>query len=462
MALTPGTTLGPYEVLSAIGAGGMGEVYKARDTKLDGTVAVKVLPEAVAGTDADSSLWIRTVRHTIRPAGVVLLLALPSLAQAQVSNRAEIDTYLQQAVETTKIPGLVALVVDKDHVIYSAAVGRRNVVDDEAMTMNTIFHLASMTKPVATAAIMMLVEEGTLKLDDPISKYVPGFANREVIEQFDVTDGSYSTRPATGVVTIRHLLSHSSGLAYAFANDIVAQLSGDGAPANDLPLVFDPGAGWTYARGIGIVATVLERIEGRGLDSFIRERIFEPLGMRDTSYIVPAAKHDRVVTKHRPDDGVLVESPRPVDIRSAVSGNGGLYGTAGDYAKFMQLFLNDGVTPSGTRLLSVESIRVMGQNQLGSVRVSLQDEPLPDLARAFPVGAGRDGFGLGFQITGQHSDRHMRAPGSMSWAGIFNTEFWIDPTASIGAVLLMQYLPFYDADAIETLAGFERRLYAGL
>jgi CubicO group peptidase (beta-lactamase class C family) len=392
---------------------------------------------------------------------LVVLLALPGLAQAQFSNRTEIDAYLQQAVQETQIPGLVALAVDKEQVIYTAAVGRRNVVGGEQMTMDTIFNLASMTKPIAATAIMMLVEEGRLDLDDPLSKYLPAFADREVIDQFDATDGSYTTRPVTGAVTLRHLLSHSSGLAYGFASNIVAQLTGVSGSANDLPLVHDPGAGWTYAGGIGIVARVLERLEGRGLDSFIRERIFDPLGMDDTSYIVPAAKHGRVVTVHQSEDGVLVEIPRPPDIRSTVSGDGGLFGTAADYAKFIQLFLNDGVTPEGERLLSVESIRMMGEDQLGAVRVSLQDEPMPDRARAFPVGAGRDGFGLGFQVTGEHSDRHTRPPGSMSWAGIYNTEFWIDPAAGMGAVLLMQYLPFYDADAIETLAGFESLLYAG-
>ena len=393
---------------------------------------------------------------------VVLLFTLPNLGLTQVSNRAEIDRYLQKAVDETKVPGLVALAVDRDRVIYEAAVGQRSVTGGESMAMDTIFNLASMTKPVAATAIMMLVEEGTLSLDDPISKYVPEFANREVIEHFEASDGSYTTRPAARAVTIRHLLSHSSGLAYGFGNDIVAQLSGGFVAANDLPLLYDPGAEWTYAGGIGIVATVLERIEGRGLDSFIRERIFEPLGIHDTSYIVPAAKHGRVVTAHRPENGVLVETPRPVDIRAPVSGDGGLYGTAGDYGRFIQLFLNGGVTPTGVRLLSTESIRLMGQNQLGSVRVSLQDEPLPDLSRVFPLGAGRDGFGLGFQITGEHDDVHVRMPGSMSWAGLFNTEFWIDPAAGIGAVLLMQYLPFYDKDAIDTLQGFERRLYRGL
>ena len=148
------------------------------------------------------------MRHTIRLVGVVLLFALPGLTHAQVSGQAEIDTYLQQAVQNTQIPGLVALAVDKDHVIYSTAVGRRNVAGDEPTTLNTIFRLASMTKPVAATAIMMLVEKGVLSLDDPISTYVPEFANREVIEQFDVTDCIrrllWSNQQSRGVVSETH------------------------------------------------------------------------------------------------------------------------------------------------------------------------------------------------------------------------------------------------------------------
>jgi CubicO group peptidase (beta-lactamase class C family) len=161
-------------------------------------------------------------------------------------------------------------------------------------------------------------------------------------------------------------------------------------------------------------------------------------------------------------DGALVESPVPETVRSGVSGDGGLYSTAGDYVKFIQMILNDGAAPDGTELLSRRSVRILTSNHLGDVRVSLQDEPTPELARAFPLGAGRDGFGLGFQVTGEHDDPDMRQPGSLSWAGIFNTEFWIDPETGIGAVLMMQYLPFYDAAAIETLTGFERRLYENL
>ena len=392
------------------------------------------------------------------------LAALSLAAQAQLRNATEIDAYLEQTVATTEIPGIVALVVDGDEVLYSAAVGQRNVAENEPMSLDTLFNIASMTKPIAATAIMMLVEEGKLDLDDPISKYVPEFAGKPVIATFDMTDGSFTTRPAAREVLIRDLMSHSSGLAYGFANEKIARLTA-GNPAADpagLPLLYDPGTAWSYAGGIGIVAKVLEHITGVTLDAFLDERIFRPLGMTDTAYVVPRGKNGRVVTVHRMTEQGLVEAPVPDEVRSDVSGDGGLTSTAPDYAKFIRLFLNGGVAPDGTRLLKKRTIRLMGENQLGDVRVSRQDEPLPLLSRAFPLGAGRDGFGIGFQITGAHSDPAIRRPGSMSWAGIFNTQFWIDPESGIGAVLLMQYLPFYDDDAIAALEGFERRVYAGL
>jgi CubicO group peptidase (beta-lactamase class C family) len=394
---------------------------------------------------------------------VYLLFALPLFSQVRLSNPAEIAQYLEQAVETAKIPGLVALAVDKEGEVFEYAYGMQDVAAGKRMQTDTIFRIASMTKPVAATAIMMLVEEGKLNLDDPVSKYVPEFAERGVLENFNAADGSYTTRPPSKPATIRHLLSHSSGLAYGFTSNVAYQLSQQPSPPNPMPLMFDPGARWNYANGISIVGKVLERIEGKGLDAFLEERIFGPLGMRDTSFVVPPAKNQRVATVHRPDaDGELIEDRNPAEIRSGVSGDGGLHSTAPDYAKFIQMVLNGGVTPDGVRLISERSLRVMGQNQLGDVKVSLQQEPQPNLARAFPQGAGRDGFGLGYQVTGPHDRADMRAPGSMSWAGIFNTEFWIDPVRGIGGVLLMQYLPFYDAEAIEVLNGFEKRLYEGL
>lgn len=393
----------------------------------------------------------------------VLLGALSLTAQGQLNNSAAIDDYLEQAVLSTKIPGVVALVIDNESVLYGAAFGQQNVAAEIAMSMDTIFRIASMTKPVAATAVMMLVEDGKLDLDDPIAKYVPEFGDKPVLANFESVDGSYTTRPPEHQITLRDLMSHSSGLAYGFSNATVYKLSGNQAFGDNpgLPLMYDPGTAWSYASGIKIVANVLETVTGQTLDVFLAERIFGPLGMTDTAYLVPAQKISRVATVHRMTEEGLVEVPVPEEPRSDVSGDAGLYSTASDYAKFIQLFLNKGVTPGGTRVLEEKTVRIMGENQLGDVRVSLQDEPTPLVARAFPLGAGRDGFGLGFQVTGQHDDPAVRSPGSLSWAGILNTEFWIDRKAGIGAVLLMQYLPFYDADAIATLSGFEQRVYEG-
>lgn len=341
-------------------------------------------------------------------------------AQRQLTNSAAIDSFLEQAILKTKIPGVVALVIDNENVLYSAAFGKQNVMAEIPMSMDTLFNIASMTKPVAATAIMMLVEEGKLDLDDPISKYVPMFGGKTVISTFKDEDGAYTTRPARQEITLRNLMSHSSGLAYGFASTTVFRLNGGNAFA---------------------------------------ERIFEPLGMIDTTYVVPPGNVGRVATIHSMTDQGLVEAPVPDEVRSSVSGDYGLYSTAPDYARFIQLFLNNGFAPDGTRLLQEETVRIMGENQLGDGRVSLQDEPSPSIARAFPLGAGRDGFGVGFQVTGQHENSKIRLPGSMSWAGLFNTQFWIDRKAGIGAVLLMQYLPFYDEDAIVTLSGFEQRVY---
>ena len=400
-------------------------------------------------------------RYSLRILGLFLLTAASHAAE--LSDPADIESYLAGELASRGIPGIVALVVDEDDVLYVSAHGRRDVARDLPMTTDTIFRIASMTKPIAASAIMMLVEEGKLSLDDPIGDYVSDYADARVIETFDAGDASFTTRPAAGPIRIRHLLSHSSGLAYPFASDTVSALNRAGINGADVPLLYDPGESWSYAGGIAIVGGVLESIEGMGLDEFLEQRLFEPLGMHETSFVVADENHDRVTTTHsRNASGAFVEQPNPERISSAVSGDGGLNTTVADYARFIQFILNDGVAPDGERLLSSESIAELGRNQLGDVRVRLMDEPTPNLARAFPLGAGRDGFGFGFQITGRHVDPSVRPPGSMSWAGIFNTEFWIDRENGIGAVLMMQYLPFYDPDAIEVLQGFESRVYSAL
>jgi CubicO group peptidase (beta-lactamase class C family) len=332
-------------------------------------------------------------------------------AAAELDDPAAIDRYLASKLAESQIPGLVALVVDEDEVLFVGAHGQRDIAQGLPMTDDTIFRIASMTKPIAATAIMLLVEAGKLSLDDPISDYLPEYAGVGVIQNFDPDDGSFTTKPPNRPITIRQLLSHSSGLAYSFASNTVTALNSNGV------------------NGIA----------------------------------VPSEKNSRVTTTHqRNDAGGFSETPNPSEIRSAVSGDGGLNSTVADYAKFIQLILNDGMTPDGQRLLRSETVAELGRNQLGNVRVALQDEPVPFLARAFPLGADRDGFGLGFQVTGEHNDRNARAPGSMSWAGIYNTEFWIDPANGIGGILMLQYLPFYDPVSIELLQGFEAAVYSGL
>lgn len=394
----------------------------------------------------------------------VLLLAPLHASAAGLSDSAEIDAYLEQTIATTKIPGVVAMVADGDHVLYSGAFGSRDVAHHTAVTVDSIFRLASMTKPVTSVAVMMLVEKGSIALDDPISKYLPGFEHPEVFVTFDPNDKSFTKRPAKSPITIRHLLTHTSGLGYAFSNPTLAALIGTdpNASATSFPLLHDPGTKWTYGESTRVLGKLVEAVSHQPLDQFVAEHIFKPLEMDDTFYVVPSAKRDRVVTVHRTTENGLVETPNPEKIDAPVLGDGGLHSTVADYVKFMQMFLHEGRAPNGTRLLSADSVKQMSRSQTGNVHVELQPTANEALSKPFPLGAGRDTYGLGFQVTGSPADPGMRSPGSLSWAGIFNTEFWIDPSRKICAVLLMQYLPFYDPAAIDTLQGFERRVYAGL
>jgi methyl acetate hydrolase len=395
---------------------------------------------------------------------VAALTSYAAYAQNRLATSPDIDSYLTSVIRDTRIPGIVALVVDTDRVIYTGAFGRQDVAGGVPMANDTIFRIASMTKPVTSVAVMMLVQEGDIELDDPVSDYLPAFEEQRVIESFNPADKSYTTRPAASPMTIRHLLTHTSGLGYAFSNPTLAALVGSdpGSSVTSLPLLHDPGTRWTYGESTRVLGTLVEEVSGQPLDEFMAERIFMPLGMSDTFYTVPAAKAARVATVHRTTADGLVETPNTTPITAPVYGDGGLHSTAADYAKFIQLFLNNGRAPNGTRLLSEATVALMGENHIGAVVVEQQPAALPALTEPFPLGAGRDKFGLGFQITAAQNQPSARSAGSMSWAGIFNTEFWIDPARGVGGVLLMQYLPFYDAAAIETLQGFERRVYEGL
>jgi CubicO group peptidase (beta-lactamase class C family) len=373
---------------------------------------------------------------------------------------------LASAVERGDTPGVVALVVDRDEVLYEGAAGKLDVGRNVPMPTNAIFNIASMTKPVTSVAIMMLLEDGKLKLDDPVSKYLSGFDNLQVITKFNEADGTYETRPAKRAMTIRHLLTHTSGIGYAFCNPIVARLQkGNQKSEWEIPLLSDPGDKWNYSASTRVLGLVVEKVTGTPLESWYQEHIFKPLGMVDTSYGVTPDKQSRMATVYSRATGKIEPQPA-VQLAAAPTppfrGDGGLYSTVRDYSLFMRMLLNGGhLGPA--KILSENSVKMMGQNNIGSIFVEQQPAADPVRTRPFPLGSGVDKFGLGFQIAAKNDHyASFRSPGSMSWAGIFNTEFWIDPERHIGGVQMMQMLPFYDDGAIRTLRDFEELVYKGL
>ena len=396
---------------------------------------------------------------------IFILLFSPVLHAQTISlaGRYELDRYLAQSIENSRIPGVVALITNGDGVVYHSAFGLMDVGNSKAMTRDAIFRIASMTKPVTSLAVMMLVEEGKMALEDPIEKYLPELANREVFTEFNLESGEFTAIPAQNLITIRHLLSHTSGLGYTFDSPVLAKALGRGfdVSATSVPLLHEPGEEWTYGESTRVLGHLVETVSGMELFEFMQERILQPLGMYETYYDIPPSNNPRTVTTHAMNGSTLMETPNPDIISSAHNGDAGLFSTAQDYAGFIRLFLNKGVTENGIRILSADTIADMGRNHTGDVSVRFMPAANPQVSKRFPLGAGVDRFGLGFQLTMEQRE-NSRAPGSLAWAGIYNTEFWIDPENNIGAVLMMQYMPFYDEKAIEVLQGFEQRIYGNL
>jgi CubicO group peptidase (beta-lactamase class C family) len=383
----------------------------------------------------------------------------------------QVDQVLKAATDRGDVPGVVAMATTREGLVYQGAFGKRALPDGPAMTVDTVFWIASMTKAITSTAAMRLVEQGKLSLDWPIAEVLPELASPRVLEGFDA-NGEPMLRPARRAITLRHLLTHTAGFVYDIWNvEIGRYMEKTGTPgiiscqnaALMVPLVFDPGERWDYGINIDWVGKAVERASGQRLGHFFAEHIFEPLGMTDTAFALTPDRRARLVTMHaRSEDGTL--APIPFELPEEPEfqmGGGGLYGTAADYLAFEQLFLNQG-RADGRQILRADTVRLMSQNAIGGLDVQRLETAVPaysNNAEFFPGMAKK--WGLGFMISPEPVPGG-RGPGSLAWAGLGNTYFWIDPEKEIAGVILMQLIPFADPKALSLLDGFERALYAAL
>ncbi|WP_421998848.1 serine hydrolase domain-containing protein [Reyranella sp.] len=377
---------------------------------------------------------------------------------------AALDASLQGAIARKDVPGVVALVTDRERVLYQGAFGVADVETGRPLAIDALFRIASMTKPITSVALMQLVERGRIGLDDPAEKYLPELAGLQVFESFDAATGAYRLRPASRPATVRHFLTHTSGLAYPFTSAVWRDFkprAGETYPFGG-PLLFDPGERWYYSTSTDVVGRLVEVVSGQKLEDYFRQSIFAPLGMDDTSYSVPEAKGPRLVAQQqragdRMDGAIERQTPQPPLAIAAPIGGGGLASTVGDYGRFVRMLLNGGAL-DGVRVLEAGTVTLMGQNHIGDLAVPAHRSALPRSADFTFIADGRDKWGLGFLITVDQVPG-KRSPGSLSWGGINNTYFWIDDARGIAGVIMMQYLPFADAKALAVCDAFERGVY---
>lgn len=360
-----------------------------------------------------------------------------------------IDMMAQQAIAEGKVPGMVALVARRGRIVYHKAFGMADPASGRLMDKDAIFRIASQTKAITATAVMMLWEEGRFGLDDPISDYIPEFKNPRVLATFNDGDASYTTIPAKSEISIRQLLTHSSGLGYGFidsdqrmkrlyreAGIVDAWTTRDMLlDANikrlaALPLHFHPGERYKYSEGLDVLGYLVEIVSGMSLQDYFLERIFKPLGMNDTYFYLPETKEERLVPVQKPVDGGwekyqgsdYYDADYPVKgARSYFSGGAGLVSTAEDYAAFLQMYLNGGEL-NGVRLLSRTTVDTIMAHQV--------DDPV--LKASY--------LGLCFNVTDERAASRggLGSDGTFSWGGYFNTSYFADPEEQIVGILLKQ------------------------
>lgn len=400
-----------------------------------------------------------------------LVEAPPESEKFSIERLQRIDGMIKGYIDAGKLNGAVTLISRNGKIVYYRGFGYDDMENKKPMKRDAIFRIASQTKAITSVAVMILFEEGKFLLDDPISKYIHSFKNPQVIDKYNEKDTTYTTVPAKREVTIRDLLRHTSGIGYAqigspisnaiYAKNNIRSFYGQGAKSlaedmqklGSLPLLHNPGEKFTYGLNSDVLGYLVEVVSEMSLDDFFRKRIFEPLGMKDTYFYVPAAKQNRIVTTYHADstgklqklpdeyyDNGLIGINYPKTNGTYYSGGAGLSSTVYDYAIFLQMLLNGGEY-DGKRILSRHTIKMMITNQLTELKEGEKDV-----------------FGLGFGIV-TDDGAEPASLGSFSWGGAFSTEYWADPKEKIVGLI---YKQFWGDPAGETNQKFKVMTYAAL
>jgi methyl acetate hydrolase len=379
----------------------------------------------------------------------------------------EIDVILGAAVAAGAVPGVVAMAADIDGVVYEGAAGQRAADSSDPINPDTMMRIASMTKPVTAVAALQLFEQGSLDLDAGVDTYRPEFASMQVLEGFD--GDTPRLRPAAAQATVRDLLTHTSGLAYWIWDEEIDKYEQvTGTPnimpgtldAFSAPLVFDPGARLEYGISYDWLGRVIEAVSGQPLDAYFAEHITGPLGMTNTTGRMTAEQRANSTPVHvRDEDGDWQVTDIDWAQQPEFFGGGHfLYSTPRDYLKFQRMLLGGGAV-DGTRILSEETVAAAFSNQIGALEFPAQMPTAhPELSAAINLGPGFK-FGYGFLLSSVPLPG-MRAVGSGSWSGLFNTQFWVDPASGVTGAIYSQTLPLLDPAAFDMYVNFEVALYA--
>jgi methyl acetate hydrolase len=383
--------------------------------------------------------------------------------------RRGVDEVLEGAVERGDVPLVVAMAADEDGVIYEGAFGERTPGSGEAVTPDTTFRIASMTKMVATVAALQQVERGNLDLDDTVETYVPGFGEVMVLEGFD--GDTPRLRPPATKATVRQLVTHTTGLAYWFWNaDVHRWQEVTGTPGVmsgsmeifKAPMVTDPGTRWEYGINTDWLGRVVEAASGLDLRDYLDAHILGPLGMTSTRFLIDEAQRAESVPIHKRDENGAWQA---TDLDWSWepewwAGGHGLYSTPRDYLRFQRMLLGRGAF-QGSRLLERATVEQAFSNQIGDMEfpaaIATAD---PSSSADFNAGPGMK-WGLGLLLTTEQQP-DMRVPGSGAWAGLFNTHFWVDPATGITGAVYTQTLPFVEPRVLAVYVAFEQALYASL